>query len=400
MLLGTGLAGACLAAPVLTGQFEFYQVGIRRSSHLFHPLSVLAGPGSLTAVYPWCLGTFRTLDLGKFCGPTSLGFSLFIGPAAFVLAVLGALRPLPRVEWRALKWIALGVCAAYLLIISTPLVNMFYMRIAPMAVMGLIVLAAIGLETLSTDSPWLRRTGRLVLAGAVAVVIVTNLFAWFVYPRIQNKVLQAVKGTTGSIDRLGPMPRLRAFQVENLPREISFANPEPLLAFAGLLGLAALLLSAKLRARPSLWCGLLLLNLAPVLWFTHRFIPHPPVALWQKLLAGGPEQQRVMAQMRDPPPNVSGESRRQDTNRSSSSRCRISTMCEPFMATRRYSHTVWIGYHPPRRIACASRWQIGFTKATPPGWGKASFARISRRGWLVSNGLIIKRGRSKWRTSV
>ena len=301
LLIGTGLVGACLAAPVLVGQLEFYSISTRKMSSLFHPLSILAGPGSLTAVYPWCLGTFRTLDLGKFCGPTSLGFSLFIGPVAFVLAVLGAWRPVPRAEWRALKWISLAVCAAYVLIISTPLVNLFYMRIAPMAVMGLIILAAIGLETLSADGPWLRRTGWFVLTGAVAVAIVTNVFAWFVYPRIQDKVLSAVKATVGTFDMLGNAPRLRAFQVENLPREISFANPEPLLAFVGLLGLAALLLSPKLRARPPLWCALLVLNLAPVVWFNHRFIPHQPMARWRALLAGGPEQQRVMAQLHDTP---------------------------------------------------------------------------------------------------
>ena len=301
LLIGTGLVGACLAAPALVGQLEFYSISTRTGASLFRPLSLLAGPGSLTAVYPWCLGTFRTLDLGKFCGPTSLGFSLFIGSAAFVLAGLGAWRPLPRAEWLTWKRISLVLCGAYLLIISTPLVNLFYMRTAPMAAMGLVILAAIGLETVVADGLWLRRTGRLVLVGAVAVAIVTNVFAWGVFPRIQDKVLQAVKGTTGSIDMLGNAPRLRAFQVENLPREISFANPEPLLAFAGLLGLAALLLSAKLRARPSLWCGLLLLNLAPVLWFHHRFIPNQPLARWRALLAGGPEQQRVMARMRDTP---------------------------------------------------------------------------------------------------
>ena len=301
LLLGTGLAGACLAAPVLTGQLEFYLISIRRSSHLFHPLSVLAGPGSLTAVYPWCLGTFRTLDLSKFFGHAPLGFSLFIGSTAFVLAALGALRPLPRPEWRALKWTALVACSSYLLIISTPLVNIFYMRSAAMAVMGLIVLAAIGLETLSTGGPWVRRVGWCVLTGALVVALVSNVFAWFVYPKIQDQVHQAVTATTGRIGMMGAAPKLRAFQVDNLPNEISFANPEPLLAVVGLLGLSVLLLSPKLRARSSLWCALLFLNVAPVLWFTHRFIPHQPVALWRELLAGGPEQRRVMAQMRDTP---------------------------------------------------------------------------------------------------
>lgn len=301
LLIITGVIGACLAAPVLVGQLEFYSISTRRSATLFRPFSFLAGLGSLSAVYPWSLGTFRTLDLGKFCGPTSLGFSLFIGPAAFVLALLGAVRPLPRAEWRALKWAALAMCGAYLLVISTPLVNLLYMRGSPMAVIGLVVLAAIGLETVSADGLWLRRTGRWVLAGALAVAVVTNVFAWFVYPRIQDKVLKAVQSTTGVVDMLGHAPRLRTFQVENLPREISFANPETLLGFASLLGLAVLLLMPKLRARPSIWCGLLLLNLAPVLWFTHRFIPNQPVARWQELLAGGPEQRRVMAQLRDTP---------------------------------------------------------------------------------------------------
>src|SRR5207247_3071675 len=57
------------------------------SSDLF---AFLSAPGSLAAVYPWCLGTFRTLDAGKFIGQNSLGFNLFIGSAAAVLAMAGA----------------------------------------------------------------------------------------------------------------------------------------------------------------------------------------------------------------------------------------------------------------------------------------------------------------------
>ena len=92
-LIVSGLLGACLAAPVLLSQVELYVLSTRKSFSSFQGTNLLAGIGSLSAVYPWCLGTFRTLDASKLLGWMPVGFSLFIGSAAFLLAVLGTFIP-------------------------------------------------------------------------------------------------------------------------------------------------------------------------------------------------------------------------------------------------------------------------------------------------------------------
>ena len=96
-------------------------------------------------------------------------------------------------------------------------------------------------------------------------------------------------------------PGFREFQARNLPAEISFRNPETILAFLSLLGLALLLGRASWRQRPALWAGLLVLNFLPVLLFAGRFVPRQPMARWHELLAGGPEHQKIMEKMRDTP---------------------------------------------------------------------------------------------------
>src|SRR5262249_36050957 len=63
------LAGAALVAPVLWPQVEFYLNSLRPVSLTpSSGLSYLSGIASLSGIFPWVLGTFRTLDLGKFLG--------------------------------------------------------------------------------------------------------------------------------------------------------------------------------------------------------------------------------------------------------------------------------------------------------------------------------------------
>src|SRR5205807_8474563 len=109
--------------------------------------SWLSGFGGLAAVYPWCLGTFRTLDLGKFVGQHALGFHLFCGSAAFLMAAFGGSRPAAESMQRP-KRTALILIGLYWLILFTPLLNIFYQRCSTLPVMGFIVLAALGAESL------------------------------------------------------------------------------------------------------------------------------------------------------------------------------------------------------------------------------------------------------------
>jgi hypothetical protein len=84
---------------------------------------------------------------------------------------------------------------------------------------------------------------------------------------------------------------LRSFQVGNLPHEISVQNPETVLAFVSLVALAIYL--RQPRWKPFQHIALLTLNFLPVIFFYSRFIPDYPVAYWEQLLSGGPEQRRV-----------------------------------------------------------------------------------------------------------
>lgn len=297
LVAGTGLLGALLAAPVLTAQVEFYRLSVRPVSVAWNPVSWLSGLASLTAVHPWALGTFRSLDLSKLFDQYALGFVVFTGSAATALAVLGSVRgralaPRPEI-WRT----AVGLVLAYLLILSTPLQAVLYTRSAGLAVLGLLVLAGLGLESLRREATTLRGWGRVFAALAIVPALVLNLVAFGLYPRLLPRVLETVRREAATRSALSAAPALREFQARNLPREISARNPETILATLGLLAVAALCWRPDWRRRAGVWPALLALNLAPVALFYARFIPNQPVFGWRLLQAGGPEQRRVAAEL-------------------------------------------------------------------------------------------------------
>ena len=293
-----GLIAVCLAAPVLGEQIELFFLSRRPVALHKNKLEWFCGIASLAGIYPWGLGTFRTLDLSKFLGQCGLGFQIFVGSCAFVLAALGTrLKPVSTIQ-DGPKRTAVILIGLYLLILSGPLLNVFYVRCAPLAVMGLVVLAGIGLESLIENEIALRRAGRLVFCLAVGLALITNLVAWVVYPRVFPKVKQFVKEREPANVSLDAAPALRVFQAESLPAEISFQNPETALACAGLVGLSVLLVWPFLRKHTPVWMALLVLNLLPVLSFCYRYVPRQNMALWHRLLAGGPEQQKVMAELK------------------------------------------------------------------------------------------------------
>lgn len=285
------LGGVALAAPVLWPQVEFYLNSLRIAS--FSPesrLSYLCGLASFSAIFPWTLGTFRTLDLGKFLGNDALGFLIYIGSAAIFLALLaiwkgGEILP----EQNDARRTAIGLLVLYFVVCSTPLLPILYTRIAPIAVMGLTVLAAFGLNTVR-ERPF-PKIGLAIAGMAVVVVIAVNIAAFVIYPRVIGSVRSFIAARDRTNTSFAETPALRAFQVENLPREISLKNPETIVAFASLIVLAIYL--RRVRPKGLEQAALLTLNFLPVIFFFSRYVPDYPVLYWERLLVGGREQIRV-----------------------------------------------------------------------------------------------------------
>ena len=287
------LLGACLAAPILAAEIEFFRQNVRHTDVGVPTKPWLAAALSLVGMgHPWALGTFQTLDASKLAGQFALGFRLFAGTAVLGgawVATLGRDRKLGlSTPVRAGLWMG----AAYFAVLATPLVNLLYPRAAGLAVIGLVVMGAHGLDRLRNDPRAWPRAGRLVLAWLLGITLTTHALAYGVWPKAQERVA-AMLAERSAGSALGEAPALRASQLGRFPAEISFADPEALLAAAGWVMLAALLLRPAWRAKPLLWHATLALNLAPLLLFAGRYIPRHEMALWQKIQAGTPAQRQV-----------------------------------------------------------------------------------------------------------
>jgi hypothetical protein len=284
--------GACLAAPFLSAEVEFFL----NSTRVIEPtpkMARLAGLASLSTIYPWMLGTFRTLDLGTFVHQDGAGFLIYIGSVAAVLAVLATITPVASAH-RSRKRQALLLVAAYGIVLSSPLRDFFYARCAGLPVLGLTVLAAIGAEELFATAAVPRQLGRFVILIATALVVGMNVAAFVIYPRVLPRVRHFVAERSSKTIFGVEGTALREFQIVNLPREISVENPETVVAFVGLIGVGLLLLSPTIRKIRWVQPTLLALNLVPVVLFSARFIPRQPMELWNRLLAGGPAQREVV----------------------------------------------------------------------------------------------------------
>lgn len=294
--VGAGLIGALVAAPFVAPQIEIYFRSKRDLGQGYHLASLLSGLLSLSGVFPWALGTFRTLDVSKALGQAGLGFCVYIGTAGALLAVIGMGWQL-RQCWPAhpeLRVAVLLIACYFGLICSTPLMKLLYTRASDLAVIGLVVCGARGLDLLTAGLRDRRIIRFLVWSNAAlcGLALGLNLFAFTLYPRFIPRLKEAVlkrEATNVSLDRA---PRLRVFQVENLPNEVTVRNPETGLALLSGLSLLALV---KLRTSWFLRATVLVLNLCPLLLFGARFIPSGPMAAWQRLLEGGPEQNRLRA---------------------------------------------------------------------------------------------------------
>ncbi|MGB7769183.1 MAG: hypothetical protein WBN22_10080 [Verrucomicrobiia bacterium] len=290
------LLGALLALPVLAPQVELFLLSDRRPAFAeFSTIQWFTGVASLSGFFPWAMGTFRTIDLSKLFNQTGLGFVIFIGSPALILSTMGAVNVFRRSRRTAQGCIAVLLVAFYFIVCSTPLVAIFYTRTGVLAVLGSIVLAADGLHDLweNVIFRWQKKLALLAVAWVFGVLICCNVFAFFIYPHIQSRVESVVLKREKQNPAFASAPELRQFQVRNLPREISVLNLETVI---GAMGVAALL--AALCGNNTLWRTrwltlALVLNVLPELSFAEQFTVKSPVSLWQKLVAGGPEQNRV-----------------------------------------------------------------------------------------------------------
>jgi hypothetical protein len=289
--------GLCLSAPFVLPQVELYFLSARKIHPAGDSLGFLGGVASVATVFPWGLGTFRTLDLSKFFGQGLLGFWIYIGSAAFIIAMIGAtVGAQTGTVDSDIKRTALALVVIYFIICSTPLVRLFYTRTAWLAVLGLVILFARGWMFLSGRTRPLKRWAGITLLTGSLAVLVCNVGAGVIYPKVQSRVetrfIEAQR-TNPALDFAEP---LRRFQVRNFANEVTFKNPETLLAFLGLMALGLFLLKPSIPCAPAL-NAILILSILPLLSFGHRYIPMHPFTLWDRIRAGGPEQQRVAAKL-------------------------------------------------------------------------------------------------------
>ena len=293
---GAFVLGCALAAPVLVPQVELFLLGNRKVPITGPNKNMLTGLISLAGVFPWFTGSFRTLDLGKLAGAPGPAFVVCLGTAAMIVAFLGLLatRKTPSERRPQTRTAALLVIGYFLGICSTPLINVLYTRASILATVGLAVLFAGGWESFITNTS-LRQTRiiRFVVLVLSLGVVLTHVFALFVYPRVQDKVLKVVLEKEARNLSMPSAPELRRFQVANLPNEITFKNPEVLLAFLGALSLLGVS-STNVRRRNLFAVGVFALNLLPLILFAQRGAPYSPVRYWHALLEGGPEQKALI----------------------------------------------------------------------------------------------------------
>jgi hypothetical protein len=294
---GVGLAlgaGLCLAAPFVLSQIELFMLSMHENARAT-PLRMLTGVASVSAIFPWLFGTYRTLDFSKIFVQTGIGFWIYIGSAAMVIAVLGWCSRTPHnSSLRNIKRTALALLAVYFVVCSTPLLDVFYTRIAWLAVLGLLILFGLGWNAL-TENAFSRRWGWTIISATLLMAVVLNVGGFVLFPqfrsRIEARVLQEDQ------KKPDPAPALRRFQVANWPNETTVKNPETALAFAGLIALGLMLV--RQTSSSQLWRhATLVLSTLPLLWYAHRYIPMQPAALWDKIRHGGPEQHRLMETLR------------------------------------------------------------------------------------------------------
>ncbi len=287
----SAIAGGFLAAPMLLAEWELFRLNARPIQH--GDTQVWNTPLAFAALHPWLLGTARTGSYGT-SGVGALGFLLWAGSAIFPLAALGLRAHAEENETqRGLRRTSLALIIGYLCIIGSPLNSTLYARYAGFPVLGLLLLAALGLLRLATTAPS-RAFVRATLLATVLVLCSGDLIARVIYPHLREKYATKLEARMMNDGYGGRSATLRAAQVAAVPAELSLINPAALTAA---LALAAAALALRTRRSPVVWHTVLLLNLLAPLLLARQFIPHQPVEMWQRLRAGSPEQQKILAQI-------------------------------------------------------------------------------------------------------
>lgn len=294
----SGLFGAALAAPVLANQVEFFLLSSRDVATNLewwkHPPRLLL---SLGGIFPWAFGTFRTFDAGRIVESSGAAWLMFCGSTVTGLAITGALsgRRLPMTSrriWATSLWLV----GAYLVVAGTPLYHIFYLRIAPLGILGIVPLAAIGLGAILSGE-WMARY-KLAITCSVLVVLVAatiNAMALVAYPAFKERLANAALAAD-AVNRTFPTgsKALRLFQIDNFPAEVSLRNPETALSILGLLLLSAAIGCKDQGRRKRLVYGAIVFSLLPVVGFAARFVPDHPVSKFELLQAGGPTQRQAI----------------------------------------------------------------------------------------------------------
>lgn len=291
------IAGVFLASPVLLSQVEFFVLSVRSVvPSNWSYLEMFRGPLSLTGVFPWLLGTFRTLDLSKAFGSSSLGFALFIGTTPFLLALFASARLfMRRSDSQPAEWLSAFLVWGYIFILMTPLGNFFYTRLSPLACLGLVVLAASAITSLPS---WLsQKDGTFTIFFVwtlllLAVLWVGELWAFHHFQSsIQAYFLEKAAAHASSVTSTA----LRSSQIAAFPREVGLANPEVLFSWLSLVSFLFALSKTKSSFLRFGGAHLSLgFSLVAVVLFYVRFTPCQPMALWERLREGGPAQQGVI----------------------------------------------------------------------------------------------------------
>jgi hypothetical protein len=293
---GAFLLGCALAAPFLVPQTELFALSDRRAPPAASVRHLFTGIFSIAGLFPWFTGSFRTLDLSKLLGQQCAAYVVYIGTAAMILALIGLLgrKKLPPHRRPQTRAAFLLVFTYFVVICSTPLIGLLYIRSSILATLALTVLLATGWEILIAGTwPGAVRIARAIVLLLSVGIVLTHLFAFALYPRIKDKVLNVVLEQDVSNISMPSVPDLRRFQVANMPNEITFKNPEALLAYLGalcLLGLA----SANTQQRRVFAVGVFGLNLLPLLIFAQRATPYSPIHRWNALVEAGPEQKALI----------------------------------------------------------------------------------------------------------
>lgn len=294
IVVPTGVVAGLLASPVILPELELFLLSDRSAAVHSYPIHVWDGLVHLAAVWPWPLGTSQTFSNRVY------NFYAFIGCAAALLACIGmrAPRALPSAQpglLAAARRCAVIQVLIYLVVMTIPALNkIFYFRLIGMMVLGVVVLAGFGASTVAAREYSNRRLAKWVVGFSLLVALGTSLMIFVVYPKIKPRMISIMEARQEAAPQIGSKA-MRQDQVEQYPRVISFTNPEVLASWLGLLSLAVLLAVPRWR-RASLPLTLALNLCGPVL-HARRALPAVPLAMWERMLAGSPEQQNIRSRL-------------------------------------------------------------------------------------------------------